>query len=60
MPDNKTIQPKYGAQVCLFCNPVKPEECIEILEPDRCPECGQLLYGMRGTEIIDADDVITS
>lgn len=48
-------QPEYGVEVCMKCDPVKPRNLVELQEPGVCPQCGWLLYGLLGTEIVDAE-----
>ena len=48
-----TAAPEYGIEVCRRCDAVKADQIAELENPRACPQCGLLLYGLLGTEIID-------
>ncbi len=52
MTDGSDYEPRYGVEVCLRCDSVRPEYIGSEVDC-ACPDCGGQLFGLLGTEIID-------
>lgn len=49
----RVSSPEYGVEVCRRCDPVKPEHIGPQVDSE-CPLCGAPLFGLLGTEVVDA------
>ena len=56
MSDRKSETADYGIEICRQCDAIKPESewMVGPQVERRCPDCGGPMFGMLGTEIIDA------
>ncbi len=51
-----TRSPEYGITICLICDEINPVNWSRISPQldEHCPECNRAMYGVLGTEIVDA------